>query len=281
MNERRTAWLLVLILLGQLALLAAQVPAEASQGSYLERWVVRAVAPLPRLVAVVARKLGRLRADLRRHRVLLEENRDLKAENRELRRQLLGLRNLEGQVEDLSAAMRYSREADRPLVVADVVYADYSSLFRTLVLYVGSRRIRPNQPVVAEEGLVGRVTLVSGPYAKVQLVTDRSAAVGAMIERTRRQGIVRGSPGGALELEYLPLSAEVLVGDPVVTAGNDGVYPRGIPLGTVTSVEPGTELFHQIRLAPAVDFGHLDQVYILDREPLPDEIKEALPGASP
>lgn len=122
---------------------------------------------------------------------------------------------------------------------------------------------------------MGRVVLVSGPYAKVQLVTDRSAGVGVMIERTRRQGVLRGAGGGGLELDFVPLQAEVQVGDAVVTAGIDGIYPRGIPVGRVVSFEPGDELFYRIRVAPNVDFGLLDQVYVLGRLQVPDEMKEA------
>jgi rod shape-determining protein MreC len=115
---------------------------------------------------------------------------------------------------------------------------------------------------------VGRVVVVAGGFAKVQLVTDGAASVGAMIERTRRQGIVHGGEQGTLELDFVPLQADVRVGDAVVSAGIDGIFPRGLPIGKINSVEPGNELFHRIGLTPAVDFGRLDQVYLLERESL-------------
>jgi len=141
--------------------------------------------------------------------------------------------------------------------------------------------VQVNQPVVSGDGLVGRVVVAAGPYAKVQLIADRSASVGGMIERTRRQGVVRGAGRGSLELDFVPLQADVRVGDMVVTAGIDGIYPRGIPVGQVVEVEPGGELFHKIRMAPTVDFGVLEVVYLLDREPVPAEVKEAIPDAEP
>jgi rod shape-determining protein MreC len=99
--------------------------------------------------------------------------------------------------------------------------------------------------------------------------------------RNRRQGVVRGSgdASDSLDFDYVPLQAEIRPGDRVVTAGIDGVYPRGIPVGTVVAVEPGGQLFHRIRLAPTVDFGTLDQVYLLDHPALPGEVKKAIPGA--
>ena len=65
----------------------------------------------------------------------------------------------------------------------------------------------------------------------------------------------------------MPLQADVRVGDVVLTAGIDGIYPRGIPVGTVVAVEPGSELFHNIRLSPRVDFGVLDVVYLIEVNP--------------
>jgi len=117
----------------------------------------------------------------------------------------------------------------------------------------------------------------------VQLITDRAAGVGGMILRNHRQGVVRGGGrgSGALELDYVPLQTDVRVGDQVLTAGIDGVYPRGIPVGTVIKVEGGGQLFHNVQLAPAVDFGALDQVYLLDYAAVPPRLKENSPSGHP
>ncbi len=71
------------------------------------------------------------------------------------------------------------------------------------------------------------------------------------------------------------------VGDAVITAGIDGICPRGLPVGTIAAAIPGDELFYEIRVAPAVDFGLLDQVYLLEEETVPEAVKEALPDARP
>ncbi|MGH9465286.1 MAG: rod shape-determining protein MreC, partial [Thermoanaerobaculia bacterium] len=110
---------------------------------------------------------------------------------------------------------------------------------------------------------------VDGRYAKVQLLTDRAASVSAMVERTRRQGLVRGAGQGALTLDFIPVQEEIGPGDRVLTAGIDGIYPRGLPIGTVAEVAAGEGMFHRVEVAPAVDFGRLDQVYVLDTTPLP------------
>ena len=101
------------------------------------------------------------------------------------------------------------------LQVADLVYIDYASWLQTAVLRTASDTVRVNQPGVSGTGLVGRTVLVTGPYAKIQLITDRAASVGVMIERTHRQGVIKGAGRGHLELDYVSLQADVRVGDEV------------------------------------------------------------------
>jgi rod shape-determining protein MreC len=126
--------------------------------------------------------------------------------------------------------------------------------------------------VLSDDGLVGRVIRVSGAYAKVQLLTDRAASAGVQLQRSRRQGVVRGSSPGELLLDFIPRQAEVEVGEVVLTAGIDGVYPRGIRVGVVASVEPGSEVFHRIVVQPAADFSRLSFVYLLEGEQVPAEL---------
>jgi rod shape-determining protein MreC len=279
MRERHTSWLLALLLVGQLGLITFQLPGRARRHTMLEKTAVALVAPLARLVTATSRNLGGLSGVLRRQTTLLAENRRLEAENEALHLEILQLRNADSDAKRLAAALDYARPLDGSLQVADVVFADYSSRLRALLLFTGRHPARQNQPVVAPGGLVGRVILPVGSYAKVQLITDRAAAVGAMIERTRRQGLIRGRTAVELELDLVPLQADVRPGDRVVTSGIDGLYPRGLPIGEVLSVESSGELFHRIRVRPAVDFGFLDQVYLIDSEPLPEEFRQGLSGA--
>ncbi len=280
-SERRSRWLLILLLAAQLILLSAQVPTAGGERTRLEAAMVAVVAPFAHLVAGTVGALESASEGLALRGRLIEENRRLAAEVESLRRERARNFGLETDLRHLTEAMSYERPPRGALRTADIVYVDHASWLQTLLIYVGSAAIERDQPVVSGEGLVGRVVLVTGPYAKVQLVTDRAASVGAMIERTRRQGVVRGAGGGALELEFVPLQAEVREGDRVVTAGIDGIYARGVPVGTVIEVSPGNELFHRIRLRPAVDFGRLDQVWVIEREAVPEEAKEALPDARP
>src|ERR1041384_2409821 len=94
--------------------------------------------------------------------------------------------------------------------------------------------------VFAPAGVVGRVIQPSGRASKVQLLIDRNAAAGALIERTRAQGVVIGSGADDLRMEYVPGSADVKVGDTVVTSGIDGIYPKGFVIGQIQSWRRGS-----------------------------------------
>jgi rod shape-determining protein MreC len=206
----------------------------------------------------------------------MAENEQLRGEVDSLRRELLRLRSLQGDFQRLGQAVGYARRSRQPLRVVDVVYADYASWLRSMLLWVGDEGVARNQPVTAERGLVGRVVASGGAYAKVQLITDRSSAVGAMVERTGRQGVARGDGDAGLLLDYVPLQADVRPGDRLVTAGIDGIFPRGLPLAVVRAVRPGTQLFHHIEAVPLVDFGTLDHVYLLGAQPEPQQLSAEL-----
>lgn len=225
--------------------------------------------------------VGDLGDYFRRARKLRAENLQLRQEVETMRQRLVELYGVEEELERLTQ-LSSSPRTDAGFFVASVVYNDRVSSLRTLVLFSGSRRSQKNQPVVTAQGLVGRVIVPAGRYAKVLLLIDRAAAVSAMIQRTRRRGIALGGgdslgrPG--LILDDIPLQADVRVGDKVVTAGDDGVFPRGIPIGTVRSVAPGTGLVQSIEVDTAIDLGLLEQVYVLTEEVIPDEVRAQFDG---
>lgn len=282
MDERRTGWVLIVVLAAQLVYLAIQ----GARGGETRLAVLglRVLGPMARGVAAIPAGFEDAREGVKLRGTLITENRQLRREVEALRLHMLRLTDVEGEMKRLGDAMRYPTPPAGRLRAVDIVYVDHASWLRSLIIYTGAERARPNQPVLSPGGLVGRVVTVAGPYAKVQLITDRLAGVSGMIVRNRRQGVVRGGGrGNGLELDYVPLQADVRPGDRVLTAGIDGVYPRGIPIGTVAAVEPGgQQLFHRIEVVPAVDFGAVDQVYLLEYQAVPPPLtQESRPGARP
>ena len=119
--------------------------------------------------------------------------------------------------------------------------------------------------VIAPAGVVGRIVVPSGSAAKVQLLIDRNAAAGAVIERgeSRAQGVVVGTGDDRLRMEYVSEIADIVVGDVVVTSGIDGIYPKGFVIGRVEVVEKSGPAFKQILVRPAVDFSSLEEVLVV------------------
>jgi rod shape-determining protein MreC len=161
-------------------------------------------------------------------------------------------------------------------VSAEVIGRPVGAFIQAIVIAAGSRNgVRINDSVVTADGLVGLVTRVTPSTARVQLLTDQEAAVSAVDLRTRAEGIVLHARGTreTLVLDRVRKQDVVRVGDDVVTAGwrasgLSSLYPKGIPIGEVTSVgQTDTDLYQQVQVDPYVDFGLLDAVLVL----VPDE----------
>ncbi|MGQ0732641.1 MAG: rod shape-determining protein MreC [Acidobacteriota bacterium] len=196
--------------------------------------------------------------------------RDVEVQNAALRREL---RALQVELQQVRAQAQRTDSLRRLLdlrehtsvetTAAEIIGAAPDPEFRTLTIDKGtSDGLRADMAVIAPAGVVGRVILPSLRAAKVQLLIDASAAAGAMIERSRAQGVVIGQ-GTRLRMEYVPGSADVQVGDLVVTSGIDGVYPKGFVIGTVDRVERGPGTFHDIVVRPTVDFSRLEEVLVV------------------
>lgn len=157
-------------------------------------------------------------------------------------------------------------------IPAEVIGRPASVFTQAIVVAAGSKNgVRLNDPVVTADGLVGLVTRVTRGTASIQLLTDQDAAVSAVDLRTGASGIVRHARGTreTLVLDRVRKQDVIKFGDDVVTAGGrtgglSSLYPRGIPIGDVTSVgQTDTDLFQQVQVDPYVDFGSLDAVLVL------------------
>ena len=165
-------------------------------------------------------------------------------------------------------------------LAAAVIARPPSAFEQQIVVAAGAKKgVRLNAPVVTADGLVGQVTRVTDDAAQVTLLTDETSAASALDLRTGAAGIVRhgAGAGDTLVLDRVAKDEVVNVGDEVVTAGwrSGGLaslYPKGIPIGRVTSVgQTDTDLYKQVQIAPYADFGSLDAVLVLvSRTPPPE-----------
>jgi rod shape-determining protein MreC len=197
--------------------------------------------------------------------------RGVNTENAALRQQLQDLqirlqeeRALAQRTEDLRQLLELRQRAELETTGAEIIAAGASPEFRTVTIDKGtSDRLQPDMAVLSPSGVVGRVILPGPRASKVQLLIDRNAAAGAIVERSRAQGIVVGVGADELRMDYVPGTADVKTGDLVVTSGIDGIYPKGFVIGTVDAVERGPGTYHEIRVRPAVDFSRLEEVLVV------------------
>jgi len=211
--------------------------------------------------------------------------RHVKAENDELKRQLAAAqiavqeqRALADQARGLQQLLELRDRVNLATTGAEIIGAAASPDFRTLTIDKGTRDgVRPDMAVIAPAGVVGRVVVPSARSAKVQLLIDRNAAAAVIVERTRAQGVVVGGGDDRLQMQYVSEASDVVVGDLVVTSGIDTIYPKGLAIGTIESVEKNGPAFKKIVVKPLVDFTQLEEVLIVLT---PTPAKEAAAGVS-
>jgi rod shape-determining protein MreC len=171
-------------------------------------------------------------------------------ENRRLRRLLR-----------LKAAVPYRT------VAARVIAVDAGGWSEQVVLDKGrADGVDSERGVISESGLVGQVFAVTAHTASVVLVTDRNSSVAAMVGRSRTAGIVKGTGHGTCVMTYLPPQADVRVGDRILTSGRGGIFPKGLPIGTVTKVERhdfNSTTSATLRAGAVQD--RLEEVLVMDR----------------
>ena len=208
----------------------------------------------------IRRENDQLKQEVTKLRVSLEQERSIAQQTRTLQ-QLLDLRSATGF--ETAAAMVIGSGADPE--------------FRTITIDKGTQDgLRPDMAVMSPAGIVGRILMPTARAAKVQLIIDRDAAAGVLIERSRVNGVVEGLgsgeelgfKAGMISLNYVPSSADVKAGDRVVTSGIDGIYPKGVPVGEIQSAKrEGGEW--RIRVKPTVDFAALEAVLVVLKAPDP------------
>jgi rod shape-determining protein MreC len=274
-ETRRTYFLLGGLVLVHLVLISRQV--ERGGGtSLLGQSVFAVLSPFQRLVgaglgAVVSTWSGYV--DLRR---VYRENEDLRGRvatlEMEMQRQQDRLREADRlrEIADVKPALPFDT------LLAQVIATDGVPWYRTVTLNRGrADGIALNAPVISTTGVVGRVVAVGPRAAKVQLLLDHESGLGVRIERSRITAVVSGQAGFAdhvgnlLAMKFVPVLADVAVGDVVVTSGLDRMFPKGLMVGRVQSVKTTTGLFKDILVAPSAHFERLEELLVV-RSPQDD-----------
>ncbi|HBU12609.1 MAG TPA: rod shape-determining protein MreC [Clostridiales bacterium] len=224
------------------------------------------------------------------------ENEQLAAELSEYKSRLSKYDEIVAENERLSGLLEYKQNNEgQELKVARITGKDPSNWFDAFTIDLGARDgVTENMPVITADGLVGRVEEVGLSWSKVIGIIDSRSKVSAIMERTRDVGIAEGQLGKddlstTLAMNFLPLDADVVEGDVVITSGLDDIFPKGFVIGSVASTESGSGGM-QVRIKPAVDFRRLEEVMVVFRvvdtttvveDNIADESAVAAPTESP
>ena len=276
-SRYRNVTILVVILFAQVLGLAVQVRRSTQDEStrLIRVWAVDTVTPFEKGIVWFQSSVTGLWHNYFYLRGVRQENRELKQEIERLRIEQVRLNQDAEQARRLQALLGFKEQFISKTLPAQVIGSSGSEQSRSIYIDKGSHDgIKPDMAVITAEGVVGKVLRAFRTTSQVLLVNDQTSGVGAILEKSRLQGVLRGTPLGELVLEKVMSDETVQPGERVVTSGGDQIFPKGLPVGTVTKVSPGAELFLNIRVKPAADLSRLEEVLVITQQ----EEKEAAQG---
>jgi len=261
--RQRVGWLFMTVTVAHLILISAQVSSKRGV-PLLQEAIFGSMAELQR---VATGGIGGVRSAWQNYvnlRQIGQENDALKQRVSQLEVALQRERALAEQTRVLQQALDLKTETPFATTAAMIIASGASPDFRTMTLDKGSSQgLATDMAVLAPEGVVGRVILPTPRAAKVQLIIDRNAAAAGLVERSRAQGVVVGTGGDRMRFDYVPGSADLKVGDRVVTSGLDGIYPKGFVIGQIESIERSAGEFSNVLIRPAVNLSALETVLVV------------------
>jgi len=227
-----------------------------------------AIAPLLNNGSSLQKQVIGFREGMKRLNELDAENKQLHVALDELRAKDQTLQGLEAENNQLRKALEFRQRSSFKLVPARIIARDASTWWSTIKVDKGSNDgVVPDQPVLTEDGLVGKTTVVAANASTVLLICDENCGVAANVEGTRERGMVRGSRTSTpaepdLTLDFLSKLADLKPGQKVYSSGVGGVFPSGVMIGEVRKfeVEP---LEGVATVLPAVDLETIEDVFIV------------------
>jgi len=268
LGRYRNLIVLVGVLFAQVLGLAVQVKrtSDSEPTRLIRVWAVDAVTPLEKALVWVQTSTGNVWHNYFYLRGVRAENRSLKQQIERMSLEQVRMSQDADQARRLQALLAFKEQFISATMAAQVIGSSGSEQSRSLYIDKGEGAgIKPDMAVITADGIVGKVLRVYSSTSLVLLINDQSSGVGAILERSRLQGILKGTSTGEVALEKVMSDETVPAGELVLTSGGDGVFPKGLLVGTVTKVAPGSELFLNIRVRPAANLNKLEEVLVVTK----------------
>jgi rod shape-determining protein MreC len=197
-----------------------------------------------------------------------KQNHDLQEEVSRLRLEQVRLREDAGQAQRLQALLGFREKFVAQTIAAQVIGSSGSEQAHTVLIDKGSRAgLKPDMAVITPDGVVGKVKDVFALSSQVLLLNDRDSGAGVILQNSRLQGVLKGTSQGEVFLGDIMSDEKVEAGEPVITSGGDRIYPKGLPVGTVTVArqDRDSEPFLYIKVKPAADLNRLEEVLVITK----------------
>lgn len=201
-----------------------------------------------------------------------EENEHLRGRLQQLEGDLALLNEFRGENERLRKLLNFTEDSELKGVAGTVIGSDPTGWVRGIVIDKGTADgISVGMAVVHTRGVVGQVISTGPTSSRILLISDHSSGVDAIVQGSRVRGVVEGSGAQLCELRYVTREYPVKQGEVILTSGMDGIFPKGLIIGTVSAVEQsGGAIFQTVELKPAVDFTRLEEVLVVTSTPARD-----------
>jgi rod shape-determining protein MreC len=266
---------LAAILFAQLIALAVQVkrPTQDGETRLIRVWAIGAVTPLEKAVVHSQTFIRDKWAGYVWLRSVRRENEQLRGDIERMKLEQARLSEDANMARRIQTLLAFKEQYVESTIAAQVIGTSGSEQSRVLYIDKGSDDgIKPDMAVITPTGIVGKIVQVSAGSAQVLPINDQLSGVGAALKDSRLQGILKGSANGTTTLQYIMSDEPVKAGEPVITSGGDRIFPKGLEIGNVASVEPGKDLFLNIRVIPSARLDRLEEVLVITKiqDKLPD-----------
>ncbi len=265
-GRHKNATVLAAVLFAQLLGLATQIKTQTDRGSVrlVRYWAVAAITPLEKGFVHTQDWVRHLWSNYLYLRGVRQQNEQLKQQIDQMRIQQVRLQEDANQARRIQALLAFKEQYIAQTVAAQVIGTSGTEQSRIVYIDRGSNDgIRPDMAVITPDGIVGKILTVYPTTSQVLEITDPQSGVGAILEKSRLMGILKGSPTGQPHLDYIMSDEKVEVGENVITSGGDQIYPKGLPIGKVVSVGPGRDLYLNIPVKPAAALDSLEEVLVI------------------
>lgn len=278
LGRYRNLTILVGVLFLQVLGLAVQVKRSSDVAStrLIRIWAVGTITPFERGLVWMQNGTSNLWHNYFFLRGVRAENRGLKEQIEQMRLDQVRLNEDANQAHRLQLLLGFKEQFIARTVPAQVIGSSGSDLSRSIYIDKGDNAgLKSGMAVITAGGIVGKVWLVYPSTSLVLMINDQSSGVGVFMEKSRLQGVLRGTSNGELVLERVMSDETVVPGDTVLSSGGDQIFPKGLPVGTVTKVDPGREMFLSIKVKPAADLSRLEEVLVVTEKQEREAVAES------